>query len=114
MLKEKRKKLKLFLDLYMYTVEICITNNIILSRKKDDKRVEHIYRGNYAPGGLQAYSHNKRISIIYLNKNSKTDVVAHESWHCIRTIADWIGAEYENEFIAYHLGYLVYEITKLI
>src|ERR1700677_4708336 len=35
-------------------------------------------------------------------------VVAHECWHCIRTmLLDWVQTELENEVVAYHLDYLV-------
>jgi hypothetical protein len=34
-------------------------------------------------------------------------VVAHECWHAIKRIMDYRGMEPEEEFIAYHLEYLI-------
>lgn len=43
--------------------------------------------------------------------------IAHESFHCIETIFDQIGIDYEkeraNEPWAYMIGWIVGEITKL-
>jgi hypothetical protein len=41
-----------------------------------------------------------------------TGVIAHESWHCVRTmLIDWVGCALEEEVVAYHLDYLVQAVT---
>lgn len=44
--------------------------------------------------------------------NCASGVVAHECWHCIRTmLTDWVGCGLEDEVVAYHLDYLVQAVT---
>jgi hypothetical protein len=44
--------------------------------------------------------------------NCSSGVVAHECWHCIRTmLLDWVQAGLEDEVVAYHLDYLVQAVT---
>lgn len=46
-----------------------------------------------------------------LNANEGT--IAHEAYHVVHAMFDWCGVrEFDNEMVAYHLGYLVEEIHK--
>lgn len=39
--------------------------------------------------------------------------IAHEAWHVVYHMFDWVGVkDFDNEFTAYHLGYLVEQIHK--
>lgn len=39
--------------------------------------------------------------------------IAHEAWHVIYHMFDWVGAkDFDNEITAYHLGHLVGKIHK--
>lgn len=38
--------------------------------------------------------------------SSIMDEIAHESWHAVNQMFDFVGAELENEMVAYHLGYI--------
>jgi len=41
-----------------------------------------------------------------------TGVVAHECWHAIHAMFEWAGVrDFENELVAYHLGYLVQKVA---
>lgn len=57
---------------------------------------------------------NEGFSFLFLPYKCSPGVVAHESWHVIRRMAEWVGAELDNEMIAYHLGYLTDEVWKLV
>jgi hypothetical protein len=49
---------------------------------------------------------------LLLNPNADSGTVAHESWHAIRRMLTYCGAEIENETVAYHLGFLVGAVAK--
>ncbi len=91
---EKRKKLKIFNDLYSYDVEICLTDHLPLSRMKDDKRIGSIFAAKRYPSGLHGYNKADGLSIIYLWHNSKTynntceGTIAHEAWHAVYRMMD--------------------------
>ena len=40
--------------------------------------------------------------------------VSHEAWHAVRQMMLNAGAELDNELVAYHLGYIVEEVHKLL
>jgi hypothetical protein len=45
--------------------------------------------------------------------DSDPGTIAHEAWHVIYHMFDWIGVkDFDNEFTAYHVGYLVEQIHK--
>jgi hypothetical protein len=48
-----------------------------------------------------------------LKPNVTEGTIAHESWHAILNMLVRVGADLDNEVVAYHLGYLVDEIVKL-
>jgi hypothetical protein len=54
------------------------------------------------------------LSFIFLPFNASPGTIAHESWHVIRRMVSYIGAELDNEMVAYHLGYITNEVWKLI
>ena len=47
------------------------------------------------------------MSFIFLPYNASVGCIAHESWHVIRRMLDYLGADQDNEVMGYHLGYLV-------
>jgi hypothetical protein len=53
------------------------------------------------------------VTHVLLHPDADEAAVAHESWHAIRRMLTYCGAETENETVAYHLGFLVGAITKM-
>jgi len=50
---------------------------------------------------------------IFLKPSAGGGLIAHESFHAIRAMFLWAGVEdFDNEIVAYHLGYLVDKIVK--
>ena len=50
---------------------------------------------------------------IFLKPYTSAGVVAHEAWHAVRALLVWAEArDFDNEVVAYHLGYLVNQITN--
>lgn len=52
---------------------------------------------------------------IMFTKDATLGTIAHEAWHAIyHMLKDFAGAELEDETVAYHLGYLVDQISQFI
>ena len=51
-------------------------------------------------------------SFIFLKPNASAGTIAHESYHAIKRMFDVMDVKKQNEVVAYHLGYLVDQITK--
>ena len=52
-------------------------------------------------------------SYIFLPLKVSEGVVAHEAWHIIHRVLNFAGVEeFDNEVVAYHLGWLVEQIYK--
>ena len=56
---------------------------------------------------------SKHMSFIFLKPSCSAGTVAHECWHAVHNMLETMGAELDNETVAYHLGYLVDQVTKL-
>lgn len=54
------------------------------------------------------------MSFMFLPYNSTPGTIAHESWHIILRMMDYLGVENDSETMAYHLGYLVDQVWKLM
>lgn len=55
---------------------------------------------------------NKSESYLILSSDVSAGTIAHEAWHCVRRIMEYIEADLENEIVGYHIGYLVDEVTN--
>lgn len=107
-LKEKKTILK-FVYANDFTVNVILTNDIPLSRSKCKILGDYIPRGERSPGALFAACDND--AYIFLPLRYDIEYVTHESFHCVWHLMDYIGAEHENEIMAYHLSYLVQGIS---
>lgn len=52
------------------------------------------------------------ISYMFFHKKEHVSIksIVHESWHVIHRMLEYVGAEVDNETVAYHLGYLVEKV----
>jgi len=64
--------------------------------------------------GLAVHDTDAPFSFIFLPHNASVGDIAHESWHAVRRMMEYVGAELDNEAVAYHLGYMVQEIFKFV
>lgn len=53
-------------------------------------------------------------SYIILPYDTKLDYIAHESFHCVWRIMEYIGAGQNEEIMAYFLGYIVEQIAQFV
>jgi hypothetical protein len=94
-----------------YTVHVEITSDIIKAMKKY-KYTENI-EGCEAYDACSVHVENENMSFIFLPLDVNAGVVAHECYHVVHNIMEYVGAALDSEVIAYHLEYLVNEVFKL-
>lgn len=97
---------------FYYSCTVIITDNILESkRKRNNKLLECEItdepKGLHCDGGILD-------SYIFLKHDSLSDVIVHESYHCICKLMKDIGAKHEEEIVAYLLGFLTKEIVKFM
>jgi hypothetical protein len=103
----------------LYSVHVVVTNDFegtmrILNLQND---------GNFT--GCEAITatpdpNDNGESYIFLRDKKKNnaqivDDIAHESWHAVNQMFEFVEADLENEMVAYHLGYIArhaYDIWK--
>lgn len=56
---------------------------------------------------------DENFSYLIFKMNADSIQVTHECYHAVSTMFKWIGATYEEELFAYHLGYLAGEVTAI-
>ena len=104
---EKVIKFPVFAD---YRVHVIVTDDLQKSR---DARFDNAQ----STEGLDACCCsvlNGHASCIFLQKEASSGTIAHEAWHAVYKMFRQIGAELEEEMVAYHLGYLVDEIMAFV
>lgn len=113
---KRRKGYKLYqidLDIWHYRVYIIFAKD--MKAAADDLKIEYS-RDFFSDTGAACF-HVKGQSNSYMFFTEKGNVhpadVAHEAWHVTRRLLDYVGAELDNETVAYHVGFLVRTILKL-
>ena len=103
------EKTKIYFDAWDYEVNIVLSSNLDASINRRDK--SHKFEGKTA-GICMPSSSGRPQCLIILPYRPKASLIAHESWHAVRNILDYCGANYDSETVAYHLGYLVRQICS--
>ena len=93
---------------YIFHVEI--TSDIVKSLKKypSCEKVEIDPDGN--TGALTVHVLDDSFSFIFLQPNASVGTIAHESWHGVMRMMEYVGVDVDHETVAYHLGFLVDKI----
>ena len=107
----KSKKFEITFPIFAdYTVHMTVTSDVVAARKKMDSTIGFKYEGS-SEVALHDYN-DAGDSWLFFSPNPKAGTVAHESWHCVRRMLKWAGAGLDDEVVAYHLEFLVDEVTK--
>lgn len=61
--------------------------------------------------GLAIHVRDDAHSFLFIYHKSNAGTIAHESWHVVRRMMEFADVDLENEVVAYHLGYLVNQVT---
>ncbi len=104
------------LPVFGYYFYIVVTTDVIASRKSrndilgkvDESKPPSVAMCSQGEGEKCSY-----YSYIFLKPDASAGNISHEVYHAICNMFHYIGAEHEDEILAYHIGYLVDEIEKL-
>lgn len=92
-----------------YSVRVIVTEDLANSFGK--RLGEHRLHGST---DAACFHDNNGRTWMFLRPDSDEGVVAHEAWHVLYGIHDYIGAKIENEIVAYHLGFLINAVHKFL
>ena len=90
-----------------YTITIVVTDDV-------DAYCNKVFPAANAEGGGAAHVYKHFESHIVLPFDSSIGTVVHECWHAVYRIMKSIGAELENEVVAYTLGWLTELVTGFL
>jgi hypothetical protein len=94
-----------------YEITVVVTDNVKLSRNSRSAAIgANLDKEMY--GCHSSVSNGK--AFIFLERGVSPGIVAHECWHGVKRMLESKGAILENEVVAYHLEYLVDQISKLV
>lgn len=111
MLVDKSKSL--MIDAFSYRVLIVLTNSIAGSVNKHlGKFPKDANISTTNAAGIHVYHPDVPLSMIVLPFEPSIDLLTHETYHCVNRLMNWIGAEHENEVVAYLVGYIASEIAE--
>jgi hypothetical protein len=105
---EKTKRI--YLAPFDYTVNIVVSNDVKKSAKSRTSKNEDV--PDFA--AIHIYSDERPSSCIILPEHPDVSYVSHETFHCVWRIMKYIGAEFNNEIMAYLNGYLVQQICRFV
>jgi hypothetical protein len=114
--KIKERKLTLFFPPFNnYEVCVITSNQKERSAEKifDRHQIEHDTDG-FGAIHIWCNRENRPISYMVFPEDASVGTITHECWHCIKKMFSWIGSDYEDEIVAYHLDYLVQEVFDFI
>ena len=103
------RKFDLYLDIYGYTLQIFVTNDLpksVAIEKIDGGDLTGTRAIHFAP-------RNESRSMIFLPLDASINEIAHESCHAVQNIIKWIEASYnDHEFVAYLFAHIVQSVYK--
>lgn len=112
---EERKDRVLIIKLPLYgekfKLKVIVTDDVMQSRKNYNKEI------GFPAGGLvyAMVSTNEHRVWMFLPPLATPGVIAHESFHVVKHLWDYIGAkEVDEEVVSYHLEFIVDKIWKHI
>jgi hypothetical protein len=92
-----------------YTVRIVFSSDL---RKSAMGRLGHMPADESAVAFV-FHVHNRSQSYIFLPLDTSESTVAHEAWHVVHKVLKCSGVEeFDDEVVAYHLGWLVRQIYQ--
>jgi len=110
--KFKEIKCEIPFDIFPYKLTVIVSNDILKSRSKYDTILGRKYSNEFA-GAIHDTNHDGN-SYVFLKSDATPGTIAHESFHVIWELLDFIGANDNNELIAYLMTYIVNNIHVFI
>jgi hypothetical protein len=103
---EQQIKFPVFAD---YTIHVIFTDSIARSRK-GRYGTEGAAEGAAAMSSVAVGGHGH----LFFKRENSAGIIAHEAWHAIYRMFEYLGSELDNEMVAYHLTYLVDKILSFL
>jgi hypothetical protein len=94
-----------------YPITIIKTTSIKKSVNKRSKILGETIDDDSLYNGLTIEPEDNSV-FIFITHKATLNTIVHESYHAIKSMMRYIGADEDEEVVAYHLGYLVQKITK--
>ncbi len=90
-----------------YDIEIVLATDQYKARSKYDKTY-----GVFDSPFHSLHSHNRagKALLVFCQKNLNVSTMAHESFHAVSAMMEWAGVKFDNECMAYHIGYLTQKV----
>lgn len=109
----KDRTLSIPLPHFNYKVVIAFTDDFkaFAKKKKWEKFYEQIKNDGRNVSGYHCSNPEDGVAWILLRHDPKIETIVHETFHTVWRMMKFIGAEFENEVMAYHNGYIVRKIT---
>lgn len=97
-----------------YKVHVEVTSDIkkSLLKREVTRGVSEEMDGN--TGGMAVHDTSNFRSYIFLPYNAQVGDIAHEAWHAVKVVMEYIGVELDSETCAYHLGFLTNRIFRFM
>jgi len=108
---EKHKKIRI--NPFGYDVHIIVTSNFDYSLDKRNLPRSRDFEG-YALGLHHKTSVYDTYCHLLFKYNATMDIIIHESFHAVWNLMKCIGAEPEEEVIAYTLDHIATEVAKFV
>ena len=111
--KFRERSMTIKLPAWEYDVHVILSDDVSASHDRIIKKLGGNARGAGADGWCIGNRDACECWLVF-GFDPSNSTVAHECWHAIHRMFRYAGAELENEAVAYHLGYLVRRVTRLL
>src|ERR1700744_594697 len=91
---------------FNYDLIVVVSESIQQSRTNRNDILGY-YEPDEAHGAMHCFMNHT--SYIFLEYGADIGTIAHEVFHFVWKLMSWIGAEHNNEVMAYHVGHYVRE-----
>lgn len=93
---------------FNYTLEVVVSKSVQESAHKRSIPITRNFAAAHCGAADQPFSY------MFLPLDVPMSVMAHEVFHCVWHIMEIIGADHENEVMAYTLSFLIDEIGPMV
>ena len=102
------------IPIYSYRIYVIFTDSLEETANKLKKKgllARSFDANEQETGAFHIKFSNESFSYLIFKINADSNQISHECYHAVSTMFKWIEANHEEELFAYHLGYLVGEVT---
>jgi hypothetical protein len=105
--KECKKDIRF--PVFLFTVTVIISNDILRSRKKLDRIVGYPMTKGNPQAMCTEYGPGLKCFLIF-RPGADVDTFVHECWHAVFFMMNTVGVKIDHETVAHHMGYLSQQV----